>query len=383
MSCLGRVALTIFSLILLVISLQVGNSTLTTAPDFVVGTISPSPTPADGRATALLIINITPFNGFNGTISLNDSPLPSGLTCGSIVPSSVALPGKATLLCKSSIAGRYWVTITGTSTGVSGQLVRTSRTAFIFTPAPDFSISATSATAVVDGATAVSTVTVNFLNGFVGMVTLSDRPLSQLNCQPLTSVTLATSGQSSLSCTSRIAGSYVVTVSASDGGFLVHNASATFVFTLQPLPNPDVSLAVSASIISVEVGASGTSTLTISPLNGFAGSIQLSASAPNGVACSLSPASVETSGTSTLTCNGTTAGDYAVTVTAMGGATSHSKIVIVHVAALSPVAPAPPSTILGIAPSVFYAIIITMIVAAGTGLVLRMRSRRAVPKAAS
>jgi hypothetical protein len=79
-------------------------------------------------------------------------------------------------------------------------------------------------------------------------------------------------------------------------------------------------------------------------------------------------------GTSTLTCNGGTAGDYIITIKATAETGLHSTTVNVHVSGVSPAAPAP-SMILGLAPTIFYGIIagIIAVVVAGTALVLRLR----------
>jgi hypothetical protein len=68
------------------------------------------------------------------------------------------------------------------------------------------------------------------------------------------------------------------------------------------------------------------------------------------------------------------AGEYTVTIKATGGTSLHTATVNLHVADVSPAAPAP-SRILGLAPAIFYGIIVGMIavVFAGTVLVLRLR----------
>src|SRR5712692_5787613 len=101
--------------------------------------------------------------------------------------------------------------------------------------------------------------------------------------------------------------------------------TATFDNVSITLPPPQFSLSASPTSLSIAQGASGTSTITDTPQNGFAGTVSLSASGlPNGVTASFSPAS--TTGTSTLTLTaGSTATMGTATVTITGTSGSLSK----------------------------------------------------------
>lgn len=82
----------------------------------------------------------------------------------------------------------------------------------------------------------------------------------------------------------------------------VTNAPPGFTFTASP-----------ASLNMASAGGSGTATLTVSPTNGFTGSVSFSCAVPAAMKeanCSLSPVSVTTSGTTTLTV--TTTGPHTV-----------------------------------------------------------------------
>ena len=89
---------------------------------------------------------------------------------------------------------------------------------------------------------------------------------------------------------------------------------------------PDFSLSASPNPLNVTQGTSGTATVTINKINGFSGSVNLSASGlPNGSTASFSPASTMTS--STLTVNvgvAAAAGTYNVTVTGASGGLAHT-----------------------------------------------------------
>ncbi len=88
-----------------------------------------------------------------------------------------------------------------------------------------------------------------------------------------------------------------------------------------------------ASVGPLDVGAQGTSTITISQLSGFSGTVDLSTSASPGLTASVNPTSIGGgSGTSTLTVSASAAGFYAVNVTGTSGILSHRVTVIVNVA---------------------------------------------------
>jgi PKD repeat protein len=91
-------------------------------------------------------------------------------------------------------------------------------------------------------------------------------------------------------------------------------------------PAPDFSMSASPATLSLAQGANGTSSVTISPQNGFSGSVALSASGlPSGVTASFSPASTTGSSTLTLSASSTAAtGNATVTVTGTSGSLTHT-----------------------------------------------------------
>ena len=107
-------------------------------------------------------------------------------------------------------------------------------------------------------------------------------------------------------------------------------------------PTPDFSLSTSPSSVSVNPGASVTSTVTVTSLNGFNAAVALSASGlPSGVTASFSPTSVTPasggSATSTLTLTASTsaaAGTTGVTVSGVNGTTTRTGSVSLTVNAV-------------------------------------------------
>jgi hypothetical protein len=117
--------------------------------------------------------------------------------------------------------------------------------------------------------------------------------------------------------------------------------------TLQPgqavvltgaIPIADYSLAAAPSALTVTAGNTATYTSTVTPVNGFAGSVTLMASGlPSGATASFNPASINGSGSSTLslaTSLSTPAGTYPIIVTGTSGSLSHSATVDLTVASV-------------------------------------------------
>jgi len=96
---------------------------------------------------------------------------------------------------------------------------------------------------------------------------------------------------------------------------------------------PDYSLSASPTSLSIAQGAAGHSTITVTDINGFTGSVALTASGlPTGVTASFSPASTTGTSTLTLTASGTaTVGSATVTITGTSGSLTHTTTVALTV----------------------------------------------------
>src|SRR5207248_5728706 len=118
-------------------------------------------------------VNISPTNGFTGSVSLTASGLPSGATA-SFNPASVSGSGSSTLTVSTSSstpAGSYTLTVTGTS----GTLTHTATVTLNVT---DFSLSATPPSETINANTSATyTATVRSANGFTVSVSLGERGL--------------------------------------------------------------------------------------------------------------------------------------------------------------------------------------------------------------
>jgi endoglucanase len=122
---------------------------------------------------------------------------------------------------------------------------------------------------------------------------------------------------------------------------LKQNLLATIQFPLGGGGTPDFSLSASPTSLTVNQGANGTSTITVSRLNGFAGAVSFTASGlPSGVTASFNPATTTTSGTSsvlTLAASSTAAaGTATVTVTGTSGSLTHTASITLTVTSVTP-----------------------------------------------
>src|SRR5207249_182231 len=100
----------------------------------------------------------------------------------------------------------------------------------------------------------------------------------------------------------------------------------------------DFTISASPSSLSVYQGSSGSTTITLSSVNGFSGTVSLSSSAPSGLSVSSSPSSCTVpsngscSSTSTISAAPSMAtGTYTVTVTGTSGSLVHSVSISVTV----------------------------------------------------
>ena len=285
----------------------------TTQPSFLLAA-SPSSVSILQGSSGSTTISINPLNGFSGSVNLTASGLPSG-----VVATFGANPATASSVLTLSAAGTAATgTFTVTVTGTSGSLTSTTTFSLTVNPQGNFALSASpSSLTIVQGASSTSSIAVNALNSFNGSVSLAASGLPA-------GVTAAfnpasTTGASTLTLTassSATTGPATVTITGTAGNL---TSSTTLSLTVNPPPN--FTLSASPNALTITQGSSGASTITVNPLNGFNGSVALSASGlPNGVTPSFSPASTTGTSALTLTASSTaTTGTVTVTVTGTSG----------------------------------------------------------------
>jgi hypothetical protein len=192
---------------------------------------------------------------------------------------------------------------------------------------PNFTLSASPASLTVkQGNSGSSTITVSSSGGFTGSVALSVSGLpagvtASFGTNPTTSNSVLTLTASSTAAT----GNATITITGTSGS-LVHTTTLTLAVT--SATQSDFTIADSPASITVTRGNRGTSRITIGAVNGFTGTVSLSASGQGSrVTPSFSPSSVTGSGTSTLTVSVSsraTRGTRTLTITGTSGGVSHS-----------------------------------------------------------
>ena len=146
---------------------------------------------------------------------------------------------------------------------------------------PDFTISLNPTSLTVQqGSSGQTTLTVTPQNGFTGTVNLSlvdgnGNPVPGITLAP-TSVNVAGSGPVSQNLTVNVGsgvapGTYILQVRATSGSL-----TKAVNLSLTVTPPPDFTLSLNPASLTVQQGASGQTTLTVTPQNGFTGTVALS-----------------------------------------------------------------------------------------------------------
>jgi hypothetical protein len=336
--------------------------------------ISVAPTNINLGSDGSISVSLTSVNNFAGTISLSDTTVqavysqPLTMTC----PFAPNLSANSTITVSCSVTstnpGTYSVTITGT-----GSIGASSHSASAIVHIGDFTIHVGSQVNFNLGSpNSVISVTLTSTLNFAGIVVLTPEtsPATGLTVTCAT-VTLAANSSSSTNCTlnAGLTGTFLVTIK---GNSLPGTGSHSSSGVVQV-----VDFTVSAGDVSpstIAAGSSGTSSITVAPLNGFTGTVTLAVSPPSGIACSFDHTTIQSPGISTLSCTGNTPGDYMVIVTVIGSSTFHQTSLNFHVRGPVQVSASP--TMFGLQVAQFYTLlggVIVAITVAGVTAVLRRK----------
>jgi subtilase family serine protease len=210
---------------------------------------------------------------------------------------------------------------------------------FAAPPAPDFSIAASDSTVIITTATnptGTTSINVGPILGFTNDVTLSaNDPSNKLTLTLSPSLITGALGSATLTITvpsKTPSGIYPITVQGTSSGSKGHSVTVN----VQVL-NPDFTLKANPTSLLIRQGNQKTTTITLAPLNNYAGSPTLTASgAPNGMTITFNPNSVKFGSPSTMTVNvarTTVARTYTITITGtdVAAALSHSTTIQVTV----------------------------------------------------
>jgi hypothetical protein len=131
--------------------------------------------------------------------------------------------------------------------------------------------------------------------------------------------------------------------------------------------------------VPVNSGKTATSTIMVTPVNGFTGTVALTDTIPAGLTCSaITPSTVVGSGTGSLSCSSTNPSAYTISIAGASDAMTRTTTITITVTAVPSPSPNAPSTILGLPPVVFYSMVgIATAIVTAAFLALRTKSNRA------
>jgi cellulose 1,4-beta-cellobiosidase len=274
-------------------------------------------------------VTVSAINGFNGAVALSVSGLPAGVTAN-FSPTSVTGSAGTTLTftaTNTATVGPATVTITGTSSTIT----ETTTLTLNVTAEPNFTISASPlALTVPAGTSASATVSIGFVGGLTGSVSISATnlpPNTQANFSP-SSVNASGSVTVSFFVQPNTPGETGnVTITGSNGTI---SHSVTIALTVPGTGTPAFTLTPSAGSASVTPGNSTTDTISITDMGGFSGAVTLAASGlPTGVTAAFGTNPATGSSVLTLTAASTAAaaGPVPVTITGTSGTLTASTSV--------------------------------------------------------
>jgi uncharacterized membrane protein len=287
-------------------------------------TLSASPTNLTflQGAAGSTTITIHPLNGFGSNVNLTVSGLPSGVSA--VFGTDPATTSSLLNLSATGTAaiGTFAVTVTGASSSLSSKATIT----LTVKPAGNYTLSTSpSSLRIAQGSRGTSTVTVNPLGGFNSSVSLSASGLpsgvtAAFNPRSTTSASTLTLTASSTAAL----GTFTATITGASGGL----SHITTVFLTVAAP-PSFALSASPNSLSLARGAKVTSSIAVTPQNGFTGSVSLSASGlPTGVTASFNPSSTARTSTLTLSANSTAStGTFSVRIRGISGSLTHTTTI--------------------------------------------------------
>jgi hypothetical protein len=169
--------------------------------------------------------------------------------------------------------------------------------------AADFSIATSLASrTIIQGSSTTYPVVLTPLNGFLDDVSFSVSGLPAGASATFTPATLKASGRTVMNISTQnttVPGTYPLVVTASGGG-VTHTLTVKLVVSMRG----NFTISASPTSQTVSRGSSTAFTITITPMNGFVGTVNLSpVGTTANITASLNPSSITQSGTSTFTVN--------------------------------------------------------------------------------
>jgi len=320
---------------------------VTGVPDPTFGLSGPATvTLSDPGASSPVTISVTPFGGFTGAVKLTctiTGPT-NAVSTPTCTPASASITGTTAATAAMNVDSTstttpavYSLLVTGTD-AATGKI--TASTAIPLTvsapPPPSFTLSSVAAVIAGPGSSTTSAITVTPSNGFTGVVDLTcSSAVAGLTCTPATATVGAANATASLTIQSTSAtplGADTLTVNGVDKATGAITASTAVTVTVNAPIIPAITLSGTAVTIA-NPGASGTSTITLTPSGGLSGTVTLTCavtvspfgavSAPTcpSTTATITGSAAVTTALSLQTTVTTTPGAYTIAVTATSGST--------------------------------------------------------------
>ena len=297
--------------------------------------------------SASTTLNVSAVGGFRGLINFTAYALgPGPGLAESFTPFNVTLsmtnPNATVAMTVSarpdSPIGSYAVIVNAISFAGGNLTIHSITLNAAVLPGPDFTIAVTPIFMnIIQGTSGTFTFTLTSQNSFSGNIAMNAtfNPPGPTASFPNSTLFLG----SGVTVTSTLkfngnsaVGFYNMTISAAAGGL-----SHQVIVNVYIAPKPDYSLSANTASLIIVSGSSASSTISVSPVNGFVAPVILSASTPAGFTASFSVNPIPGgAGTTTLTillASSVTTGNYTVTVTGTSGTLTHSATITVTVAA--------------------------------------------------
>lgn len=262
---------------------------ITAGPDFSIAVNPGSANVAPGASVPATVV-ANAFNGFTSTVSVV-APTVAGVT---ITPSTFSVtPGTGGQPITITVAptvtpGTIILNFTGTSPTVTG--TKTATMTLTVTSGADFSLVANppSLSAAAGGAAVTTTISVNALNGFAGVVSVAASSVPGVTVTP-SSFTIAPGAAGQVVSITTASGVAPQTLQLTFTGTSPSITGArTVTVPLSVTAPPGFILALAPSSVTIPAGGSTTVTASIVPLNGFSGTVTVTA--PNAAGLTFNPA---------------------------------------------------------------------------------------------
>jgi hypothetical protein len=212
-------------------SLSAAYSLPVNVTDYVVSA-SPSPVRVQPPGSQPVTVTISPKGSFNTLVKLDLTIPTTTLSAGigaayssSTVSGGSGISTLTITTTASTLVGTYTLTILSNST-LSG--FTKSHTTTLTIQITGFIMTATSPGSQTVGTAETSKITIGYLNGFSGTITLLDNTVTNLSCLAINPASFSANGTATVQCTSLVAGSYFLNIQATTSS---RSISTTVIFT--------------------------------------------------------------------------------------------------------------------------------------------------------